>query len=82
MSDTYTVLYDVNPNRYYKYALVKPDGTVCQWSPTLDNLSTVKGDYRMQSPTYYTYYGYAKLTLPNWVTTEEQLLQLHPEVLI
>lgn len=82
MSDTYTILYDPSPNRYFKYALIKPDGTVCQWSPRLDNLSTAKGDYSMQSPTYHTNYGYLKLTLPSWVTTKEQLVQVYPELFV
>lgn len=81
MSDTYTILYDPT-SVFYKYALVKPDGTVCNWSAHLDNLSTTKGDNHMQSFDYPTYYGFAKLTLPNWVTTEEQLIHLHPEYFI
>ena len=82
MSDTYTILFDPHPLRYYKYALVTPDEVVCQWSSKLDNLSTIKGDYSMQSPTYTKNCGYVKLVVPNWVTTREQLLQLYPEVLI
>ena len=81
MSDTYTILFDPI-GVFYKYALVKPDGTVCQWSSKLNNLSTVKGDYCMQSPTYAKDRNYVKLVVPNWVTTREQLLQLYPEVLI
>jgi hypothetical protein len=82
MSDTYTILFDPNPNNYFKYALIRPDGTVCQWSPTLDNLSTAKGDYSMQSSTYGKDRNYVKLVVPSWVTNREQLLQLYPEVLI
>ena len=82
MSDTYTILFDPNPLRYYKYALVTPDEVVCQWSPYLNNLYTTKGDSHMQSSTYCKDYGYVKLVVPSWVTTREQLLQLYPEVLI
>ncbi len=81
MSDTYTILYDPSVT-FYKYALVTPEGIVCNWSSYLDNLSTTKADNHMQSLDHPAYFGYIKLTLPNWVTTEEQLKYLYPEYFI
>ncbi len=81
MSDTYTILYDPS-DVFYKYALVTPDGTVCNWSTQLDNLSIIKGDTNMQSDDYWQSRRYCKLTIPITVTTEQQLLDLYPELLI
>ncbi len=81
MSDTYTILFYPKA-LYYKYALVKPDGTVCNWSNSLSNLCTTKGDSYMQSPTYHSYNGYHKLTLPNSAITDQHIRHLYPEFFI
>ena len=78
MSDIYTILYDPSVV-FFRYALVKPDGTVCVWSNDLSNLPTAEGSADVQSPDYQTHRGYIKLTLPSRVTTEEQFRNLYPE---
>ena len=81
MSDTITILYAPTAN-FFKFALVKPNGDVCEWSSSLTELSTRKGDSWMQSDGYWQSRTYCKLRIPATVTTEQQILALYPELLI